>query len=273
MGKKKKKKKTGNKILTTALINMLKQVHLGGVINECLLEVVKGEGQIEAVDMTNNLIVVSRWEVMNKGAGAEFGLGNLDLLIRFLGTFDDEKSSFKHSESSLTIKRSDGRRKLSYLLTEPDLISSRLQFDADEEDSDTYETMMEMVQYTAELTPTFLKDYLSYAGMVSRKDTTVVFDGEEKLSFVIGDEDDHQFELVLSNPVEEMDDADEGEFTTRINGEHLMKIFSAIDYDEEEPPTISIADGKPVIIQSGQQEEWSMWALLPLMDSDMEEED
>ena len=61
MAKKKKKKST---IRTRNFLNMLKQVHLNGILEECILKVKKGKGKIEAVDMTNSLIVISKNSIM-----------------------------------------------------------------------------------------------------------------------------------------------------------------------------------------------------------------
>lgn len=270
-----KRNKDKNRIITGALINMLKKVHLGGAINECLLQVHKGQGHIEAVDMTGNLIIISDQVIWRSSDSEDLGLGNVELLIKFLGTLNDEKTSFKIEDLVFLIQRKDKRRKLTYQLSEPETIATRLVFeDDDDEEENAYEQIMEMVEYKADLTQNLVKDYLSYVTMTKQKDTRVVFK-DDTVIFKIGEHDDHKIELVLENETEEIDDPDGDEFSVQVNGDHLSKIFSIIEFDDEDPPTISLSskDGAPVIIQSGSEEdEQTTWSLLPLSDMEMEEE-
>jgi hypothetical protein len=272
--KKKDKTKGKSKIKNLNISNMLRQVHLGGAINECLLSVKKGTGIIEAVDITNSLIVLSKAKVMSKDITHDFGLGNIELLTRFLSTLEDDLLVFKHNtdDSLLTIKRQDGRRRLNYLLTEPELIATRLQFDEDEDGGDaenTYDKIMGMVTFTAELSGTIIKDFLSYAGMLKQKDVTIKFDGAEKLTFQLGEADNHQFALILSNQVEYIGKKKQKDTKTsnRVNGEHLAKIFSTISYSEESPPVMyfSSDDSKPIVIKNAS----TVWALLPIAEGEM----
>lgn len=272
MGKKKK-----SKIFVQSLLSMLKEVNLNGIIKECFLSVEKGQGYINAVDATGNLIVLLRSKIMTKNSSMELGLGNIELLIKFLSTLNDEKSLFKHAERRLNIRRLDGRRKLSYHLTEADVIASRIQFDDEDEEATAYEDMMETVSIRVELTQSFIKDYISYFSMMPNEDVDVAFkfDGEETLSIIIGEQGDHKFDLELSNPVEELDSDDSEEFEVKINGAHLSKIFGILNFDEEDPPTINITgETRSVIVHNGDDDEVSAWALVALADIEtVEEED
>lgn len=260
----KRKKKSGSEIKTIGMLNILRRVHLGGAINECVVEISKGVGKIEAVDITNSIICIAGGRVASKDISEEFGLGNVELLIKFLSTIEDEELSAKSASNVWTLKRNDGRRKMDYLLTNADLIGTNLKLE--EEDDDPYEKMSEMMEYKAELTSTLIKDFLKFIGLLSTSDVTIIFDGEEELIFRLGAKDDHQIELSLSAEIE----GEEGDgFQITINGEHLSKVFSVLEYDEDDPPTIGFADNeKPVMIESGD----SAWFLLPLSE-EYEEED
>jgi len=263
--KRKDKKRSKVKIKNQNFINILRNVHLGGIIEECLVDVNKGKAKIEAVDITESIIIITKANIMPKSSTMELGLGNLELLIKFLSTLDDSDINFNLSESYFTLKRSDSRRKLEYLLTQPEFISTKLNIEDDNEDP--YKKMVGLTDISAELTSTFIKDYLNYVGMLKTKDTTIKT-GEE-LTFICGGIDDHQFELVLSSDLEgDEDDA----FENKVNGEHMAKILSTIEFDEDEPPIIMLAENAPVIIENAN----TIWALMPLydiQDTDEDEED
>jgi hypothetical protein len=254
----KRKKKSESSIETNKLLTMLRQVWLQGVLNECVVEVKRGKAKIEAVDMTNSLIVLTTGTVFTKNAKATLGLGNLELLINFLSSLEDKQLSFKKSSNHLSIKRQDGRRRLDYLTTEPDLIATRLI--EDDNDAEPYDTFSAMTEFEVELTPTFIKDFLTYVGLLKTKDATLIFDGEEEVKFILGDPDEHQFEITLGNEVEAEAEADP--FKILINGEHLSHVFKVIDYDEKNPPIMKFAEDVPIMIEYKK----TAWALLPIVE-------
>ena len=260
MKKKKKKKKGTTVIRVKNFLNMLKKVHLGGVFEECIIEVVKGSGKITAVDITNSMIVISKRRVMSKDVTENFGLGNLELLVKFLSSIEDEKMILKASNNQLTIKRKDSQRKLDYLLTQPGLIATRFQEDDDEESP--YEKIDNMMEFSIALPESLTKDFLTYISLLKTKEIVLNYNSDTGLSFICGSSDDHQFELRPDTEVEERGDSESEEFSININGEHLSKIFSVIEFDEEEPPTLSFAEDKPIMIEEG----GTAWVLVPIVD-------
>lgn len=257
----KRKSKGKSDINTKAFKRMLRQIWLQGILNECVVEVKKGKATVEAVDITNSLIVLTTGSVMSKDSKLTLGLGNLELLINFLSNMEDKQLSFKKESNHLSIKRKDGRRKLDYLTTEPDLIATRLI--EEDNDAEPYDTFSKMTEFEAILSPTFIKDFLTYVGLLKTKDATLIFDGEEELKFILGDPDEHQFEVTLGNEVEgEAEESDEDGFKVMINGEHLSHVFKIIDYDEEDPPKIKFAEDVPIMIEVDN----TAWALLPIVE-------
>lgn len=262
-------KKQKSTIRTRNLLNMLRQVYLNGILEECVLKVKKGKGMIEAVDMTNSLIVISENPIMSKDVSTTLGLGNLELLIKFLSTLEEDKVIFKNKKKDdykFFIQRSDSRRKLEYLLTGTDLIATKLESEKKKKKS-VYQRMTGMMDYSVELTSTFIKDFLSYVSLLKTKNVLVKYNHKkEKISFVCGTTNEHRFRLSLSNPVE----GEEGKsFNIKVNGEYLSRIFSVIDFNEEEPPTLSFADEKPIMIENGK----TAWALIPLEELEEEPDD
>jgi hypothetical protein len=254
------------KIKTQNFIDLLNHVNLSGVISECVVLVNKGKAKVHAVDATQSLVVITQANIMSKNMNLELGLGNVELLSKFLATIEDNDVAVKHSNSIFTLMRKDGRRKLEYLLTQPEFISTKLI----EEDSkkDPYKTMVGLTTVNAELTSTFIKDYLNYIGMLKTKDTTIILD-RGGLKFVCGGTDDHQFELTLSSDVEGEDDGEW--FESKANGEHLAKVLATVnnEYDQDEPPVIMLGERVPTVIENGM----SLWALMPLYDTEQDEDE
>lgn len=271
MAKKIKRSKSKSAITTEAMLTILRQVHLGGVIDECALYITAGKGSIEAVDITNSLIVIADKAVATKDIDdVILGLGNLDLLISFFSSVEDSKMTMKYKpdDDFCTFKRKDGRRKLDYLLTQPDLIATNLSLEEEEEEEEeAYDRMLELMQYNVELTPSLIKDLLRYMGMLASKEATIIFDGEQEVKFRLGGSEDHQFELVLSEEVNYEGEDEPEEVELVVNGEHLAKVFGVVNYDEDDPPMLKFAsDEVPIMIEY----EGICWCLNPL--AEFEEE-
>ena len=260
------KSKDKSTIKTQQCLMMLRQIYLGGLLEECMVGIKKGKAKVEAVDITNSLIVICNKSIASKDITTELGLGNLDLLLKFLSAVEDPKLYFKYKDgaSKFELTRKDKRRKLNYLLTQPELIATQLQVDEDLEDENPYDKMKNMMDYSVELSSSFMKDFLTYIGLLKTKDVSIEFDGEEEVTFICGGTNDHKFELVLSTRVE----GDEGDpFEIKINGEHLGRIFNVVDFDDDNPATLSFAEDKLVMIEDGS----TSWALVPLTDISGEE--
>lgn len=258
------KRSNKNTIKTEPLLNMLKQIHLGGLIDECILEIKDGKARVEAVDITNSLIIICNKTIMGKDISVDLGLGNISILIKFLSTIDNDKLIFKHSDSGFELKKTNGRRKLEYLLTNPELIATQLQAD-EEKKKDPLKKMRRMMGQSIELTQSFIKDFLSYINLLKTKDVSIEFDGDEEITFICGGKNDHNFELILSTEVEAEEDEDA--FSIKVNGEYLANIFTTINFDEDSPPVLSLAEDKLVMVENDS----ATWALVPLTATDMDE--
>ena len=267
----KKKKRNKKTIKTEAMLSLLKQINLGGVVEECSIDIKKGKGHIEVVDITDSMVIIADKNIASKGVTCNLGFGNLELLISFLSTIEDSKihMNYKTGDEILTLQRTDGRRKLNYLLSLVELIATNLSMEEDDdEDEDAYQQMKDLMEYSVDLTPTLIKDFLKYISILKSKETTIYFDSEEEtITFKLGNKDDHQFELVLSEEVESEND-DSNEFEMVINGEHLAKVFATIIYDDEDPPKLSFSEENPIMIET----EGISWSLKQLAEFEDEGE-
>lgn len=271
MAKKLKTRDKSEVVKISNLNNMIKKVHLGGAIEECILEVDKGYGSITAVDITNSMIVVINDKIMSKKVSGTFGLGNLELLTKFLSTIEDESASFKMKRNKIIIERKDSQRKLDYLLTQPDLIATRFQKEDKEEDA-PYEKIAKMMTHSVELNESFTKDLLKYTGLLKTKELTLKY-SDGKLSVICGTSDDYRIELKTESDVEQKKKkGSSGDFSIKVDGEYLSRIFSVIDIDEDDPPVLSLAKDKPITIEEKSEDNENVWILVPLTDVEEEEE-
>jgi len=262
---KKKKKSSDSVIFTSLLLGMLKDCHLAGVMEECVLDISAGQGSIEAVDITNSLMVITKSKITSKSISGSFGLGNLELLIKFLSMNNDKKMNVKNTSRQMNIKRIDGQRKLNYLLTDPELIATRL-IDDDDVDKpvDPLKKLSGLMKYKVIISEKIIKDFLSYIGMLKDKDITIEFDGKKYITVVCGGENDHQLRLKSKAKVK---GKSKKAFGFKLNGEHLAHIFNVIEYDAEDPPVMRFAKKKPTMITRKS----TAWALMPVVG--VEEED
>jgi hypothetical protein len=248
MGKKKQ-------IVTKSMLSILKQTYLGGTINECVLSIEKGKGTIEAVDITNTLVFISTASVASKKVSCTIGLGNIEMIIKFLSTMTDSNLHFKLTDDRMLISRKDKRRRLDYLLTQPSLVGTRLRLDddEDEEEVEPLEAYLNTIEVRAELNESFVKDIGSYLSTLKTKSLSIKIKDKD-VAFTLGPKTEHQFKLSLP-----LMDSKDNDFSLKINGEYLAKILSSVEFDEDNVPTIGFSEEGPVVIEC----ESSMWAITP----------
>jgi len=246
MGKKKQ-------IITKSMLSILKQTYLGGTINECVISIEKGKGAIEAVDITNTLVFISTASVASKKVSCTIGLGNIEMIIKFLSTMTDTNLHFKLTDDRMLISRKDKRRRLDYLLTQPSLVGTRLRLDDEDEDIEPLEAYLNTIEVRAELNESFVKDISSYISTLKTKSLSIKVKDKDVV-FTLGPKTEHQFKLSL--PLMDNEDSD---FSLKINGEYLTKILSSVEFDEDNVPTIGFSEEGPVVIEC----ESSMWAITP----------
>ena len=257
-----KDKDATSKIDTNKLLQMISSCHLGGVIDECVLNINEGTGEIQAVDITNSLIFLGKIKkITRNNISGEYGLGDLGLLIKFLGSMREETTTFKPKRRYLEFKRKDGRKKVNYLLTEPDMVSTKLDETDEKKDKKSVEgKLLKDTTVHIDITDSFINSFITNINMLSSKDVLIRYDGDEGVQFICGTENEHQINLLIEDGVE----GDEGEeVDLRLNGEHLFSILSIIKATKgnDDPVSIHFEDQRPVVIKSGS----ITWSLIPLI--------
>jgi hypothetical protein len=253
-------------IRTKNFIALLKRVHLGGIIEDAVAVVNGKKCYIEAVDLSNNLVVVTSATISKqKSNELELGLGGIDSLIKFFGTIKEPVINTSLSENKLIFIRKDKRRQMKYLLSDPSMIATVL--DKDDPEEDTAELFRGMQEYKVVLTREVIQDFHSYVGLSKSKTTEVAYDGSE-ITITIGSDIEHQFSITIDGEVEDVDGNGEN-IILKVNGDFLDKVLSTIEIDEENPPQLWIGDSKPVLITDSE----TIWALLPSAEGETEEEE
>lgn len=258
MSLKRRGKSGKSDIIREKLLTMLRQCHLGGALEECILSIEDGEGTIRAIDITNTITIFIKADI-GRGIDTELGLGNLDLIIKFLASMENKKVliSIDSNKQHLEIKRKDSQRKLRYLLTVPDMIVTKME----SKKKNPFKVLEDKLEYEVELGEKTIRDFLSYSGMLKEKGTVLKLkevDKKKRLSIIYGDATEHQFEIVLDTDFE---DSEDDEFDIHVNGEFIAKIFNVIDYKEDNPPTLLFANSDMPILIKNQD---AMWFVTPI---------
>ena len=247
MSRKLKRKDKGEMIERENLLRLLKQCHLGGALEECVLEIDDGDGTVELIDITNTITISSKIRVGSKGLDCKLGLGNLDLVIKFLSSLEDKKLTFNNEKGHvMQLGRKDGQRKLMYLLTRPELIITRIE----EKYKSQFKKLEKKMEYSIDLEENAIRDLLSYVGMIKDKGMVLrLADVNDKhvLSVVYGNPNEHQFEVILDK---DFDDAEDETFDIYLNSEFVAKILNVIEYDEDNKPTLAFSNSElPVMVK------------------------
>jgi len=262
-----------NRIKKKQILQLLKEIHLDGVFNECLIIIKKGTFHVSALDITNSMIITTHQKIIKSALNDELGIGNIDLLIKFLSSLPEEKITFSKIDNYLlfSIKNSNSRKKLEYLLTQPDLISTRLLTDnkskkRNRKADDEVKKILKQNQFHSELSEQFLKDHSTYMAMMKAQNksdiVTISFNEAGKITFIYGEKNSHRLMLNLESDITEGED-----FSLNVNGDHLSKIFNIIEYSTEAPPFIHFDEDKPIVIQHRS----TAWALVPIVDEEGDE--
>lgn len=234
------------KIKRDTFKTILTHCHLGGLVQECNLEIHKGSASIFAIDASNTMIIMADGYKVAKGKVKEtIGLGNLEIILKFLSTLSDKRITAETDENTLTLRRPDGRRRLDYMLTDPNLISTQME-DA-ESLSDKRKQKAKFLSgrtHTFEGDSQFIKDLQSYLNTLKIKTTWVGIDEDDEVIRIrCGSENDHQFVL----DIDEFEIEEEKHYSRKFDGDFISKVLSCVNGSK--PVTIGISQEALFITQ------------------------
>lgn len=230
---------------------LLKRVHLGGVINECVLTVQKGWGFVQAVDMSNSVFLSCKEQV--KGIDdISIGFGNLSTLTTFLS--DSNEVELSIDEKFLSLKR-PGRGRIKVLLIEEGQVPT----DVRGNKTDAAETIVGLTKVSAPLKEKVVADLVSYIMMVNcnsvffrTKGDTVYIDN--------GVKEEQQFSMRIGKTQSGKTSED---LVVEVYSQYLLSVLRNLLWGEKEEPSILLGEKCPVVIM---QNKTNLWALTPIME-------
>lgn len=223
----------------------LRRVFLGGIVESCVVIFKKGIISVQAVDMSNSVFLSCKSSLSGFSQGWELGLGNLDLLVKFLSSVEEKEVKFKVLENRLVLRR-PRHGELRYLLTEADLIPTAV------EDKGSVGKLVKQCDYKLPLTVSVRDDIVGFVNTVKTKDVRLSF-GKEKAYLVGGADTEHQFRVNMGK-VKGLGEP----FELCIYGDHMVKVFDVLEFGEKEKPLLLFGDNKPLVVQQDADNTWAL---------------
>lgn len=231
------------------LLRMLKRAHLGGIVEEAVVDL--DTYSIQAVDITSSLFVNVAEDGDIDGIGT-VGIGNLALVCKYLETFKGDVSLA--IDGNRLIISSQGRGKLKYLTTDPEFIPTAVK-------EGNVGALLEQCAISVALEKAACADIVTYFGLIKPKSAHFKYEAKSKTVTVeSGLASDHQFALPLGKA--KIISGGKSSFSVEVYSEHVGAIFGVLDWsDEKEKPMLFMQDQHPIIVR---QNDKNIWALLPL---------
>lgn len=235
-------------IKTATLNRILKRVHLGGLVEECVLNEEKGGvNSIQAIDLTNSLVL----SITGKTEFEDFdelGLGDVGTLSRYLDSAEQE-TDVELSGNRLVFTNKFGSFK--YLLSQPDLIPTAV------EDKNIVKALVDNCTHEVTLQEEFHKNFSQNMALTKTNNASVTIKKGNKVSVSGGLDSEHQFTLNVgkANVIEETRN---NEFTIPIYGTHFGAVLNVLDWTvRENLPKLMMSKGKPIVIKQNKD----VWCL------------
>lgn len=238
-------------------LDILRRIHLGGLIEGCVLEISNMRVSSMAVDPTNTIFLTAGKMLKGIGFDSIIGIGNLDLLIKFLAVAKDEEITLNIVDERRLIVDRGSRGQLDFLLTETDLIPTR--FDPGEEG---LQKLLESGIYKVVLTDEIRQDYLQYFSIIGSKELTLIHN-KGKVLFSGGSSAEHQFHLPVG-AIEGSKAGNKAKFKMQFYGDYLAAIMKVIEFETATKVAMYFDEGKPLIVM---QDNSNIWALLPVVEA------
>ena len=229
-------------------LRMLENVHLNGIIEECVVTIQDDIASVMAMELTSSIYTQCSTEFEHEDD--TIGLGDLALFIKYLRTCTATEVKMTHKDNTLTVKPKNGAM-LKYLLSEPDLVVT---YESEWEDEDDKIKMIKTeYEKSLRLDEGKVTEFLNLMRVFSPNSVFINIDKKGSVVIHGGNETEHQFDVTLGKL--KIDPC-----KIKVYGDHISAVFSALDFDHK--PVMCIADEQPVFIESGE----ASWLLSPLSD-------
>jgi hypothetical protein len=230
-----------------ALGDLLKGVHLNGLLRECVLVVKDGVGHVDAVDMSNTVFLSLSRKI--KGMeDVELGIGNLTTICKVLEDVGEEGVTLKikaDKDKWLTITRK-GHGRLKSLLLDVDQVPTAVS------SKGAKEKLLKQKGVDIEIRDKGMEDFVYYMGLVKSKG--VVFQTSKGSLYLASvNTDEEQFRIKLGSL--------DIELSVEVNADFLLQILQTCIAIEGKLPTLYLGSGAPVILKLDKN---NIWALTPI---------
>jgi hypothetical protein len=213
------------------------------------LQVENGKGQIASLDGTQCVLSLVSMPLPGLAKG-NYGITELNILIKFLKSCQDEEISYSFSRDKkwLTFRRK-GHGKFSVLLVEEDLVAGSVKGNPDEIGEEVAE-----YKCVLPIKARFIEDALYYMGLIGQQGVEFKIDkGKVTLSSTAGGT--QYFEVTVGSTDKSIDGV-----SVRLYSEQLQSVLQQLEIQEKS--TMYIKEDKPVIFS---QDEGNHWGLFPII--------
>ena len=230
------------------LVESLEAVHLGGIVEDCVVRVKDSVAHIKAMDMTSSVYIQTECPFDNKDD--VLGLGNLALLIKYLKSYASANMELTRNDNTLIVKPDNGAT-LRYLLSQVDLVPT-YNSEWDELEEDPIKAILAAHTLKVELKEETVKEFLKLMGLFKPNGVLINISKRGRVSFHGGNETDHQFTLIVGDST-----AQEEPLSIKLYGANLSAVLSTLTY--EEPVFMYVVGSEVSIVMEN-----SAWVLSPL---------
>jgi hypothetical protein len=231
------------KVDAPAFKTLLQRVCLGGLVEECVLEVSKGVGKIRAIDMSQSMFLSVTMKVGDIPDGA-LGLGSLSTIIRFLE--GDGEYTLGIKGDRLTFKRK-GHGSIGMALLKPSEIPTAVP------QEDAEKKLVSGSKIVLPFTEEHRDRFGFYMGIIASQ-SVVVSGTDGRVTVKSGEFEQNKFTIPLGKY--------EGEdFSTILYGSFMLKVLMSLPWGKDEQPVVLVGDKHPLIVRLGKD---NLWAITPV---------
>ena len=228
------------------LTKALQDVHLGGLLDDCVIIIEDDKAYITAMELSSSLFIQASAEF--EFGDDKIGISTLALFTKYLSTLNGEDVKFKRKDNVLTVKPKGGTQ-VKYVLADYDLIPT---YDEEWEESGNV-IEAEIAEFgensKIKLTQQAVSEFLKHMNMFSPNSVYINITGKGKVTMHGGgNANENQFDVNLGT----IKGADE--CSIRIYGKHLTAVLNAVDFKNK--PFLYVEDGQESIIVDTETTSW-----------------
>jgi hypothetical protein len=243
-----------SKTNNNAIVNLLENIYLGGLITECVLDINKNVLSIEAVDKGNSIYVSAKCNASFSIKSDTLGLSDINILLKYFKMVGNNDIVISRIQERLNIKWK-GHGIFKYLLTEPDSIESIVK------DDEALISFKKLKTHTLIVKQSVVQQLLSYLSLT--KSTLVRFRimnaDKNRVRISSDSEGEHNFSMIAGiTSTKKTND-----ISVVVLADNLIPILDVLKFEgDSKQVTFGFGQKRPLIIQQNE----NLWAVMPLME-------